>query len=118
MNQQTYPYPHTGGTPMSLILQATAQLDEENKQLRAEEAALKERVAWLEKEVERLGHELELERMEKMRLMGTAIEAGRSRAGQHVENNYYTDRTTLVRNSNLQEATFAMAPQHRQAATV
>lgn len=93
---------------MMLILQGATKLDEENKQLRASEAAHRAREAELENEVCRLKNELEKERQEKAYYRGLLEGVERATRQQHVENNYYNDRTTLIRDSGLPDANIQM----------
>ena len=56
----------------------------------------------------RLKNELEKERQEKAYYRGLLEGVERATRQQHVENNYYNDRTTLIRDSGLPDANIQM----------
>ena len=76
---------------MMLILQGATKLDEENRQLRASEAAHHAREAELEEEVRLLKNELERVRQEKAYYKGLLEGMERATRQQHVENNGSAD---------------------------
>lgn len=99
--------PATTGA-MMLILQGATKLDEENRQLKASEAAHRAREAELEEEVCRLKNELEKVRQEKAYYKGMLEGIERAARQPRVENHFYSDRATTIRDSDLPDASIQM----------
>lgn len=114
MEQYTHPHIPPHSSAMTLILQGAAQLEEENRQLKASEAAHREHEATLEEELRRLRRELEKEREEKAYYKGLLEGEERVMARQHVENNFFNDRTTQIRDSRLPRANIQMQVLRRE----
>ena len=106
--------PPAGASPLSLILQGVSLLEAENKQLQASEKAHREREEQLEEEVRRLRSELQCAREEKAYYKGLVEGGDRARAAQHVENNFFNDRTTQIRDSRLPRANIQMQVLRRE----
>ena len=87
--------------PLARLMEAACELNTLNDELRSENAQLKG-------EVNTLRHELDEARKRTAYLQGRLDEAEKAHAGQHVENNFYNDRTTQIRDSGLDGTHFHM----------
>lgn len=86
-----------------------ARLEGENARLRDDNAHLRDDNARLRDDITRLRDELDEANRCIAYLKGRLEEAGQRRTGvQRVENNYYNDRTTLIRDSGLPDASIQM----------
>ena len=83
-------------SPLTRIVEAAAELQAQNARLEAENGMLRQ--------------ELEQARQKALYLQGRLNEAEKRSTGQHVENNFYNDRATTIRDRGLTGTSFHMYP--------